>query len=548
MRNEIPIFHRSYILFNPSSLIFQWPVGLKNVGQTCWFSAVIQSLFYLPAFRSLVLNFPPPQNNEVEKLQESGNDRRKKIVEFMLELRKLFALMVGSQRKYVDPTRAVDILRGSIGTLNTQNKDNILNIETNNQQDVSEFTHIALEWVEEAFKSENSGNGNHEKSETEAMQMDADEKENNEEKEVEAKKNQINSNENNPMSQLFYGKVLTEGRIHGDDFVRKEAFGQWPLQVNTFTNIHESLENSLAHEALDAPNNPPPPVVGPHLPGAGPTTNMSGQERWFLRLPPVLFLELSRFHYNMEKKTAEKIHNRLDFPERIFMDRYVADNKVVTRLKREEVRALKERRSTLKTRLDKFTHYGNHPVKEPKSGAPTENSKMALPDILARTLEFAKATPTNAPPTVAAMAVSNLMQVDSPCGSPKMTPASSLSNLAAATSAAASTVALNDGDEAMDVEMTPAESKEPVPNANESITGCDSTTTNSEASRGDQETKVDDPHPRLVTEAELRVLQVNRLAHTKSVNFAARWQEYKQNSSVQLACVCLSLSHLAAIN
>ena len=132
---------------------FQWPVGLKNVGQTCWFSAVIQSLFYLPAFRSLVLNYPPPQNRESEKLQESGNDRRRKIVEFMLELRKLFALMVGSQRKYVDPTRAVDILRGSIGTLQNENKD-ILNIDINNQQDVSEFTHIVLEWVEEAFKDD----------------------------------------------------------------------------------------------------------------------------------------------------------------------------------------------------------------------------------------------------------------------------------------------------------------------------------------------------------------------------------------------------------
>ena len=90
-----------------------WPVGLKNVGQTCWFSAVIQSLFYIPAFRSLVLNFPPPPKMEEDKTEVY--ERRKKIVEFMLELRKLFALMVASQRKYVDPSRAVDILRGSIG-------------------------------------------------------------------------------------------------------------------------------------------------------------------------------------------------------------------------------------------------------------------------------------------------------------------------------------------------------------------------------------------------------------------------------------------------
>ena len=95
-----------------------------------------------------------PQNREAEKLQEVGNDRRRKIVEFMLELRKLFALMVSSQRKYVDPSRAVDILRGSIGTLQNENQKDILNIDTNNQQDVSEFTHIVLEWVEEAFKDD----------------------------------------------------------------------------------------------------------------------------------------------------------------------------------------------------------------------------------------------------------------------------------------------------------------------------------------------------------------------------------------------------------
>ena len=70
---------------------FQWPVGLKNVGQTCWFSAVIQSLFYLPAFRSLVLNYRPLDTATLQIDEDSNKrpptsafaDRQRKIVEFM---------------------------------------------------------------------------------------------------------------------------------------------------------------------------------------------------------------------------------------------------------------------------------------------------------------------------------------------------------------------------------------------------------------------------------------------------------------------------------
>ena len=116
-------------------------------------------------------------------------------------------------------------------------------------------------------------------------------------------------------------------------------------------------------------------IIFPDAPGVENESSGGGQERWFVRLPPVLFLELSRFQYNTEKKTAEKIHNRLEFPEQIFMDRYVAENKVIVRQKREEVRALKEKRSVLKNRLDKFTNYGD--------------SKLELPLILVKTLEFA---------------------------------------------------------------------------------------------------------------------------------------------------------------
>jgi ubiquitin C-terminal hydrolase len=33
------------------------PAGLKNVGNTCWFNSIVQTLYTLPYFRRLILNF-----------------------------------------------------------------------------------------------------------------------------------------------------------------------------------------------------------------------------------------------------------------------------------------------------------------------------------------------------------------------------------------------------------------------------------------------------------------------------------------------------------
>ena len=59
---------------------------------------------------------------------------------------------------------------------------------------------------------------------------------------------------------------------------------------------------------------------------------LSGQERWFTTLPPVLFLELSRFQFNTSKGIAEKVNNVLEFPQEIFLDRYLQSNKVTDQL------------------------------------------------------------------------------------------------------------------------------------------------------------------------------------------------------------------------
>lgn len=45
-------------------------------------------------------------------------------------------------------------------------------------------------------------------------------------------------------------------------------------------------------------------------------------QHWFTELPPVLTFELSRFEFNQALGRPEKIHNKLEFPPILYLDRY----------------------------------------------------------------------------------------------------------------------------------------------------------------------------------------------------------------------------------
>lgn len=300
------------------------PVGLKNVGNTCWFSAVIQSLFHLPVFRQLVLNYIPPVNPPDEQEDDY-------CISFMTELRILFALMLGSKRKYVDPTRAVQILKEAL-------KYNGSESNPGNQQDVNEFTHKLLEWLEDSFKVRHSSNpaGS-------------------------------SGNNPNPVVELFFGNSNVEGVYEGKTFSKEETFGAFPLQVQGYGDVHDSLEGAMAQVEIEP--------VGPE--GA----HKSGQECWFTRLPVVLKFMLSRFLFNQSTGRAEKIHERFLFDRVIFMDRYMEGNKEITRAYREEVSKLKERRAMLKNSLEKYLKYGQG------------SKRCPIQNVLESTLSFVLSTP-----------------------------------------------------------------------------------------------------------------------------------------------------------
>ncbi|NXQ64471.1 UBP25 hydrolase, partial [Anthoscopus minutus] len=296
------------------------PVGLKNVGNTCWFSAVIQSLFNLLEFRRLVLNFNPPANAQ----DLPRNQKEYRNLPFMRELRYLFALLVGSKRKYVDPSRAVEILKDAFKSNDSQ------------QQDVSEFTHKLLDWLEDAFQ-------------------------------IKAEEERDGEKPKNPMVELFYGRFLAVGVLEGKKFENTEMFGQYPLQVNGFKDLHECLEAAMIEgeiESLHSEN-----------------SAKSGQEHWFTELPPVLTFELSRFEFNQALGRPEKIHNKLEFPPILYLDRYMHKNREITRIKRDEIKRLKEYLTVLQQRLERYLSYGSGPKRFP------------LVDVLQYALEFASSKP-----------------------------------------------------------------------------------------------------------------------------------------------------------
>ncbi|XP_076044527.1 ubiquitin carboxyl-terminal hydrolase 25-like [Oratosquilla oratoria] len=363
------------------------PVGLKNIGNSCWFNVVIQPLFRIPGFRDMIIKY---SENSVDDVNTDNNATIKPSQSLVVHLRKLFALMIGTEKKYLDPTECVNLFQGN-------------EIRKNSQQDVCEFTHKLLERLEEEYQGYLRRQGIEKESSGTQMSKDGDfenpimklfygqsKKETTEEEgsskleceftddklleeyqdyvrkkgEAESSGTQVSKEANfgNPIMKLFYGQSKKEA-CEEDGGPKLETFGQYPLHVMNYRDIHESILASMSSGMPDI---------------SGETVAPVQQETWFKILPPVLIFSLSRYEYSLEKQRAEKVHNKFEFPEYLYMDRYMETNKKIVKEKHQKSAKLREELNCLTKTLEKYIQYG--------SGS----SKYPLSDILKYTLEFAQ--------------------------------------------------------------------------------------------------------------------------------------------------------------
>ncbi|CAF3634590.1 unnamed protein product [Rotaria sordida] len=272
------------------------PAGLKNVGNTCWFNSVVQALYTLPYFRQLILNFQYPTINR------SLTDSEQQAICFTEELRYLFALMLKSPRRSINPDRAIKKFK---------NTRKLCGVDFSHE-DCSEFAMHLIDLIELAYET--------------------------------IGKNLLNIDNTTPMSfinpvnTLVTGEVVVERNEH---ISIREALRQINIQMIDSSNIYDGLETLLLGSADESLCNQQAIV----------------EQRWLTRLPSVLFICLNRYHFSHTTKQASKIIAPFEFYPELYLDRYMLINKNVTSNKRNIAKTLYAQLHDLENTLNSYLKY-----------------------------------------------------------------------------------------------------------------------------------------------------------------------------------------------
>uniref|UniRef100_A0A915Q4I1 USP domain-containing protein n=1 Tax=Setaria digitata TaxID=48799 RepID=A0A915Q4I1_9BILA len=355
------------------------PVGLKNIGNSCWFNVIIQTLFHIPRFRQMLFEITTKNRTKciTGKSDSWINDASHQnevnmgalTTSLLISLRQLAACLRASSRAYVDPTNVLKI----ISELNTNLNKAAPCIGI--QQDATEMLLRLIEWLEVAFRDESDPEVQSSCPSVSSVScgevMDVNDENvvpsgSSSEQTItisgEASSDKLgcddlNSNpvSEHPFNALFHGshveiRPTTEIAI-GVSSPLKLANSLQMINLDvTYDNLYDSLE---AYHLSDAP----------------------AKELWFESLPPVVIFSLVRFSY--KNGQTEKVHSQFQFPRVIYMDRYLYRNRTFVSEKRIERKSLKKRLAHVKCELEGWEKF------------PAGDTKVPLPSLIDAVVKYA---------------------------------------------------------------------------------------------------------------------------------------------------------------
>ncbi len=237
------------------------PCGLANLGATCYINSLLQSLFYNIEFRNSIYSFNPILNNKTdEKLIQN--------MTIMKELQRIFINLEFSNKKYYDPKTFVSLLQ----------------VQTGEQQDVQEFNKGLITLIETTIKRMNERN--------------------------------LISQELKTMYTKFQGEqqYVTTCTICNTKSETPAQFCELTLQIVGCNTLNQSLAAYCQTEELTGANQ--------YMCNKCKMKTDASRKIELNHLPDTLNIQLSRFVYDMQTNSKQKVKDAIEFPLEINFKNY----------------------------------------------------------------------------------------------------------------------------------------------------------------------------------------------------------------------------------